>query len=138
MELRAKLFYHINPTFISTTSWFSEVNTFEKRIVNSLIHEWINSTPIQRNFLRKKFSSLKKNLLTAYWGRDSTQAAAAASSQLFGSPFGAAAAGLGLLPGTGGSNNDRYSMNNHQHHQNTMAVAASQAASLAGLHPASK
>lgn len=94
--------------------------------------------------------------LAAYWGRDSN---AAAASQLFGSPFGAAAAGLGLLPGTGGgagssgggnsggagsssggggSNNDRYSMNNHQHHQNTMAVAASQAASLAGLHPASK
>lgn len=84
--------------------------------------------------------------LIAYWGRDSSAAAAAAaaSNPLFGSPFGAAAAaaGLGLLPGasTGGSSNDRYSqaMSNHQHHQNTMAVAASQAASLAGLHPASE
>ena len=75
----------------------------------------------------------------AYWGRDSNAAAAAAaaSNQLFGSPFGAAAAGLGLLPGSANATgNDRYSMNNH--HQNTMAVAASQAASLAGLHPASK
>lgn len=77
--------------------------------------------------------------IVAYWGRDSTAAAAAAaaSNQLFGSHFGAAAAGLGLLPGAGAASaNDRYSMNNH--HQNTMAVAASQAASLAGLHPASK
>lgn len=94
--------------------------------------------------MTKRFIALFYNhfllSITAYWGRDSSaaQAAAAASSQLFGSPFGAAAAGLGLLPGSGGSNNDRYSMNNHQHHQNTMAVAASQAASLAGLHPASK
>lgn len=81
---------------------------------------------------------------TAYWNRDPSTAAAA--NPLFGSPFGAA--GLGLLPGTGGASgssgnaNDRFSMSHQQQqqqqHQNTMAVAASQAASLAGIHPASE
>ncbi|ETN68087.1 hypothetical protein AND_000075 [Anopheles darlingi] len=74
--------------------------------------------------------------LFAYWGRDpSAMAAAAASNPLFGSQF-AMPGGLGgLMPNAGSSSggaNDRFSMS-HQH-QNTMAVAASQAASLAGLH----
>lgn len=60
-----------------------------------------------------------------------------------GGGSGSGAGGSGSAGGGSGSSNaganDRYSsMANHQHHQNTMAVAASQAASLAGLHPASK
>lgn len=82
-------------------------------------------------------------LFTAYWGRDpNAAAAAAAANPLFGTPFGAAAAaGLGMIPGATSNANDRYSMSHQQqqqHQQNTMSVAASQAASLAGLHPASE
>lgn len=77
---------------------------------------------------------------TAYWGRDPTSAAAA--SQLFGSPF---VNNLGLLssgPGNAGntpgsSTPERFPPSSHGHNS-TMATAASQAASLAGLHSASK
>lgn len=61
--------------------------------------------------------------------------AAAVSNPLFGSQFGMPGGLGGLMPnaGTGsGSGNDRFAMSHHN--QNTMAVAASQAASLAGLH----
>lgn len=63
-------------------------------------------------------------------------AAAAASNPLFGSQF-AMPGGLGgLMPNAaaagGGAGSDRYQMSHS--HPNTMAVAASQAASLAGLH----
>ncbi|XP_055539532.1 uncharacterized protein LOC129726625 isoform X4 [Wyeomyia smithii] len=74
--------------------------------------------------------------LFAYWGRDpSAMAAAAASNQLFGSQFGMPGGLGGLMPNaaaTSGGGSDRYSMSHS--HPNTMAVAASQAASLAGLH----
>ncbi|XP_055614522.1 spidroin-1-like, partial [Uranotaenia lowii] len=76
-----------------------------------------------------------------YWGRDpSAMAAAAASNPLFGSQF-AMPGGLGgLMPNAAaaaaaaasGSGSDRFPMSHS--HPNTMAVAASQAASLAGLH----
>ncbi|EAT46809.1 AAEL002037-PA [Aedes aegypti] len=78
--------------------------------------------------------------LFAYWGRDpSAMAAAAASNPLFGSQF-AMPGGLGgLMPNAAaaaaaasGGGTDRYQMSHS--HPNTMAVAASQAASLAGLH----
>ena len=62
-------------------------------------------------------------------------AAAAASNPLFGSHFGAGLGGLMQNAAAAGAN-DRFSMS-HPHH-NTMAVAASQAASLAGLHSASE
>lgn len=66
-------------------------------------------------------------------------AAAAASNPLFGSQF-AMPGGLGgLMPNAAaaaaaasGGGTDRYQMSHS--HPNTMAVAASQAASLAGLH----
>ncbi|XP_063700071.1 bromodomain adjacent to zinc finger domain protein 2B [Culicoides brevitarsis] len=74
--------------------------------------------------------------LFAYWGRDPSSAAAA--SQLFGSPF--AANNLNLLAGAnapsspgGSSTPERFPPGGHG---NTMATAASQAASLAGLHSA--
>ncbi|XP_058453009.1 uncharacterized protein LOC131431358 isoform X3 [Malaya genurostris] len=79
--------------------------------------------------------------LFAYWGRDpSAMAAAAASNQLFGSQFGMPGGLGGLMPNAAaaaaaaasGGGSDRYSMSHS--HPNTMAVAASQAASLAGLH----
>ncbi|XP_055319617.1 bromodomain adjacent to zinc finger domain protein 2B isoform X4 [Sitodiplosis mosellana] len=85
-------------------------------------------------------SLLNAASLFAYWGRDPS---AATANQLFGTPFGA---GLGMLP-TGASNaNDRFAMGHQQQQQQqaqqqqqnaTMNAAASQAASLAGLHPAS-
>lgn len=69
-------------------------------------------------------------------------AAAASNSALFGSQFGmpgglgglmpnAAAAAAAAAAATGASGSDRFQMGQHP---NTMAVAASQAASLAGLH----
>ncbi|XP_031616444.1 bromodomain adjacent to zinc finger domain protein 2B isoform X2 [Contarinia nasturtii] len=84
-------------------------------------------------------SLLNAASLFAYWGRDPS---AATANPLFGTPFGA---GLGMLP-TGASNaNDRFTMGHQQQQQQqaqqqqnaTMNAAASQAASLAGLHPAS-
>ncbi|XP_061518779.1 uncharacterized protein LOC1277930 isoform X8 [Anopheles gambiae] len=73
--------------------------------------------------------------LFAYWGRDPSAMAAAVSNPLFGSQFGMPGGLGGLMPNAGsgsGSGNDRFAMSHHN--QNTMAVAASQAASLAGLH----
>ncbi|XP_055641579.1 uncharacterized protein LOC129778600 isoform X3 [Toxorhynchites rutilus septentrionalis] len=77
--------------------------------------------------------------LFAYWGRDqSAMAAAAASNPLFGSQFGMPGGLGGLMPNAAaaaaasGNGSDRFQMSHS--HPNTMAVAASQAASLAGLH----
>lgn len=93
----------------------------------------ISSVMIRRFFIYCDVS-------TAYWGRDPTSAAAA--SQLFGSPF---VNNLGLLSGgpgnagntPGSSTPERFPPSSHGHNS-TMATAASQAASLAGLHSASK
>uniref|UniRef100_W4VRC8 Putative toutatis n=1 Tax=Corethrella appendiculata TaxID=1370023 RepID=W4VRC8_9DIPT len=96
-----------------------------------------SSSGLSGNAAADQAALLDAASLFAYWGRDPTaMAAAAASNPLFGSHFGAAG-GLGLLPNAGGGSsntNDRFS-GLPQH--NTMAVAASQAASLAGLHSAS-
>lgn len=81
--------------------------------------------------------TLKLFVNTAYWGRDPSSAAAA--SQLFGSPF---SNNLGLLAGASGPSNPGSSTPERfpsgHGHSSTMATAASQAASLAGLHSASK
>lgn len=95
-----------------------------------------NKIFLQYNQLNSSFIFIRTFFNIAYWGRDTSSQATAASLLGGGAGFpgagGSAMSGFGLLGsggGTTGPTSGRYPPNS------TLSVAASQAASL-GLHPA--